>query len=921
MMRRILPSVLALVLLPLTLSQPLAAQRQPTDSLRDDRNFSFYAKGPYRTNVPRPESVLGYNVGSWHTQYGQQERVLLAIAQAASDRVKVEEIGVSNEKRTMRIYIVSTPENMARLDAIRADLDKIADPRGTPAAELDAIVARAPAVVWFSGSVHGDEVPGFEASMQLLYHFAATEDPATLALMKDAIVIINPSSNPDGHERFSVWSNSIAVGSPEGQAMEQQRGQPWHISGRFNHYRFDMNRDLMAMTQIEVQAIVGGMLRWHPMVTADLHGYTSTFYMAPAARPVNKNISGWPVKWGEAIGRGNAQAFDQYGWLYFVRDQFDLHYPGYYDSWPALTGALGTTYETDGGPALLKRRADGTLLSLRDGIAKHFVASVSTFETSARGARELVRDYAGFRQRAIADGRTGEMKRVVFVPGSDPARAAELAAALLRAGIEVSRTTSGFSSVRARSYSADGVAARTFPAGSYIVDLAQPQGKLAKAVLEADPELDPEFSKDVLAKFARNKQESRSSDEREGYDFYDMTAWALPVTFGVEAYWTDDAPTVASTALSLKGGEKQNGEVLPHRIPGGIVEGRNARSSFLWKNDRHGAAKIAAQLLQEGYRVSVATRPIQTGATTWPRGTWVAALSRNDSTLAGRLDALAREAGVEVRGATTAFPDVAQYGTGSGVVQALNAPRIALVGDAGIAHGSYGAVWWSLEQRYGIRFTPISGSALSGDLSAFNVIILPSGNVPSLGRGEALKRWVESGGVLITFGGATGWATREDVGMSSVRRIQCEARKDTKPAPASVAPVDTLKAAVSPNACPEAIASLPGSHFDVVLDLTHWLTMGMEQQRMPVLMSGGSFYTLSVDGGNVAVFPTTGTLRRGGFAFPDNTEKQLRGSAFIAQETVGRGNLVMFANEPMFRGFWRALDRLVLNAMLIGANR
>lgn len=900
---------------------PLSAQRMASDSLRDDRNFSFYSKGPYRTTVPRPETVLGYDVGSWHTQYGQQEKVLLAIAQAASDRVKVEEIGVSNERRTMRIYIVSTPENMARLESIRADLNRLADPRGATAAELDAVMARTPAVVWFSGSVHGDEVPGFEASMQILYHFAATQDPATLALMKDAIVIINPSSNPDGHERFSVWSNSIAAGSPERQAMEQQGGQPWSISGRFNHYRFDMNRDLMAMTQVEVQSIVGGMLRWHPMVTADLHGYTSTFYMAPAARPVNANISSWPVKWGEAIGRGNAEAFDAYGWLYFVRDQFDLHYPGYYDSWPALTGALGATYETDGGPALLKRRADGTLLSLRDGISKHYVASLSTFETAAKGSRELVRDYAAFRQRAVNDGKLGEMKRVVFVPGTDPARAAELAAALLRAGVEVSRTTAAYNSPRARSYTADGVAPRAFPAGSYVVDMSQPQGKVAKAILEADPELDPVFAKDVLAKFERNKQQSRNSGDTEGYDFYDMTAWALPVTFGVEAYWTEDALAVASTPLSLVNGPRINGEVLPHAISGGIVEGRAARSAFLWKNDRHGAAKLAAHLLQEGYRVSVATKPIQTGTTTWPRGTWIAAVSRNDSTLATRIDALAKAIGVEVRGASTAFPDAAQYGTGSGVVQSLFAPRIAIVGDVGISQTSYGAVWWSLEKRYGLKFTPISSAALNGDLSAFNVIILPSGNVGSLGRGDALKRWVESGGALITFGGATGWATREDVGMSSVRRITCEAKKDLKAAPAKLAPVDSLKAVLSPNACPEAVAGLPGSHFDVVFDLTHWLTLGMEQQRMPVLMSGGSFYTLSNDGGNVGVFPTTGTLRRGGFTFPDNTEKQLRGSSFLVQESVGRGNLVMFANDPMFRGFWRALDRLVLNAMLIGSGR
>ena len=910
-MRRLLLGLVALLL-----PTAAVAQRTPTDSLRDDRAFSFYAKGPYRPGIPRPESILGYDVGTWHTQYAQQERVLLAIADAARDRVKVEEIGVSNERRTMRIYLVSTPENIARLDAIKADLDRLADPRGATQAQLDAALQRAPAVVWFSGSVHGDEVPGFEASMQLLYHFAATEDPATLALLKDAVVIINPSSNPDGHERFSVWSNSIAVGSPERQAMEQQRGQPWAISGRFNHYRFDMNRDLMAMTQREVQAIVGGMLRWHPMVTADLHGYTSTYYMAPAARPVNANISGWPFRWSERIGRGNADAFDRFGWLYYVRDAFDLYYPGYYDSWPSLTGAMGATYETDGGPALLKRREDGTLLSLRDGISKHYTAAIATFETSARGARELVRDYAAFRQKAVADGRSGTMKRVVLTPGTDPARAAELAAALLRAGIEVQRTTAPLTAARAHGYAVDGVAARTFPAGSYVVDLAQPQGKVAKAVLEPDPEMDPVFAQAQRDRFLRNRDKSPNANDTEGYEFYDITAWALPVAFGVEAYWTEDAAAVPGVALSLANGVRMNGEVLPHAVPGGIVEGAAATSAFLWRNDRNGAGKLAAQLLQEGYRVAIAAEPIQTGSTVWPRGTWVARVGRNDATLAGRVDALAKAAGVEVRGVNTAFPDALQYGTGSGVVVALEAPRVALVGDAGISQVAYGAVWWSLEQRYGIRFTPISSSQLNGDLSAFNVIIIPNGSVN--GNGAGLKRWVEGGGALITFGNATAWATREDVGLTSARRIICEAKRDAKPAPAARAPIDSLRAVVSPNACAEDLADLPGSHFDVVFDLRHWLTLGLEQQRMPVLVGGGNYYGLSRDGGNVGVFPTTGPLHRAGFVFPENSERLLRGSAFLIQEKVGQGNVVMFTNEPMFRGWWRALDRLVLNAMLLG---
>ncbi|MBM3908013.1 MAG: hypothetical protein FJ363_08030, partial [Gemmatimonadetes bacterium] len=905
-----------------------------------------YAKGPYRASVPKPDDLLGYGIGTWHTQYASQERVLLAIADAAKDRVRVEEMGRTTERRTMRLYVVSSPENIAKLDQIRADLDRIADPRGASAAELEAVAARTPAVVWFSGSVHGDEVPGFEASMALLYHFAATEDPKTVALLKDALVIINPSSNPDGHERFAVWSNSIAVGSPERMALEQQRGQPWTIAGRYNHYRFDMNRDLIATTQREVRHIVAGMLRWHPMVTADLHGYTAQYYMAPASRPINTNISGWPNKWNEAVGAGNARAFDEFGWLYYVRDQFDLYYPGYYDTWPSLTGATGATYETDGGPALLKRREDGTLLSLRDGIAKHYTASIATFETVAARARERVRDYLAFRQGAVADGKTQALKRVVLAPGNDPGRAGELAAALLRAGVEVHRLTQPLTSAKAHAYADDAVGARTFPTGSLIVDLAQPHGRVAKAVLEPDPSLDPVFAKAQLDYFKRNINRGKSADG-EGYEFYDITAWALPVAFGVEAWWTEDAAPMTAERLALSADPAMhvNGESLPFTVRGGIVEGAGARSAYLWRNDRAGASRLAGQLLQEGYRLAIASQPIQTGKVDWPRGTWVARVSRNDATLERRLDALARTAGVEVTGVNTAFPETSQYGTGSGTTVVVQEPKIAVVADQGIGPGAYGATWWSLQQRYGLKFTPIAVNALNGDLSAFTTIIIPDGNVGSLGKAPALKTWIERGGTLITMGGATSWAAREETGLSTARILTADdkdapkaeekkepaEKKETvekkdapeaKPTAPAAAPAgaDSLLAVKSPTANPNAPQPIPGAHFDVVLDMTHWLTLGVEKQRMTVMMDGSAFLKLSKEGSNVAVFPSTGKLKRAGFTFPDNTERLLKGTALVVEERVGRGHVVMFANDPLFRGWWRALDRVVMNAVMLGGS-
>ena len=890
----------------------LSAQpTSPRDTIRDDQAFSFYDRGPYRPQVPRPDSLLGYRVGDMHTQYAWQERVLLAIANAAQDRVRVQEIGRTTELRTQRLFIVSAPENIARLDAIRADLDRLGDPRGVSAGDLETILARVPAVVWINESVHGSEAAGFEAAMHTLYQLAASDEPATMSALRNTLIVLNPSTNPDGHERFAVWYNSITVRSPDDFGLEY--GQPWSITGRYNHYRFDMNRDVMTTTQKEGRQLLMASMRWHPMVTIDQHGYTYSFFFPPTAKPSNANLGPDFQKWMEVYGRANASAFDRYGWMYYARDAFDFYAPIYWDVWPSLTGAIGMTYETDCYFAVQMRREDGSLCTFRAAVAKHFVSAMATIEATGARKTERVRDWVKFRREAIEEGRTGAMKRIVLVPTRDPGRAADLVQTLLRGGIEVRRATDAFSSARAHSYYDDGVSSRRFDAGTYVVDLAQPLGRAVKATMEPAPFLDTAFARTQIEAFQRNLRRG-SNVPGEGYGFYDVTAWSLPVTFGVEAYWTEDAVPVAGAVL-------RPADVNPE---GGVSGARPARSAYVFSSERNGAPRLAYHLMANGFRVGLSERPIEVGGRQFPRGSYIVRVGRNDATIHTRIEQLARESRVDVFGANTAFTDVGQFGTGSGSVYDLRKPLIALVGEQGISQPSYGATWYVLEQRYAIPFTPVSAQWLSGgDLSRFNVIIVPDGASGTLNRliGEGgatrIKEWVRAGGTLITFGGASLWAARESVGLTSSRAVGADAKPDTSAAARRQA-ADDLLAVTSPSTTPGRPASLPGSHFDVVLDRTHWLTSGYENQRLTVLVEGSSFLTLSREGSNVAVFPRTGRLHRAGFVWPDNTERLLRNSAFLVHEPTGGGHVVLFQNEPFFRAWWHALDRLVLNAMVLG---
>jgi hypothetical protein len=253
------------------------------------------------------------------------------------------------------------------------------------------------------------------------------------------------------------------------------------------------------------------------------------------------------------------------------------------------------------------------------------------------------------------------------------------------------------------------------------------------------------------------------------------------------------------------------------------------------------ASRLAAALLNEGFRVAISMEPMEVGVEAWPRGSFVVRVSRNPDSLHERIDALAREAGVEVAAMNTAFPVSAQFSTGSETVISLTAPRIALVGGDGIFQTSYGAIWWTLEQRYRIPFSTLTLDALAGgDLSAYNVILVPDGSSRALesklGRGAALRTWVSNGGTLVMMGGAANWAAGDSVSFTSARLLAAdqEADKDA-PTPPAVGAADPTIGVRSPTATSDAPEPVVGSFFDVVVDQTHWLTLGFDVPRTTVL--------------------------------------------------------------------------------------
>ena len=884
--------------------------------------FDFFSRGPFRSAVPRPDDLLGHEAGTRQTQYAEQRAVLDALIAAAPDRVRTEDIGVTEEGRVMRVLLVSAPENIARLDEIRTDLARLADPRATTPEQAAAIAARTPAAVILSYSIHGNEPGGFEAAMWVAYQLLASEEPATIEMLRNTLVIINPSANPDGHERFSVWYNSLFVGTDEPFAYEWD--EPWGIQGRYGHYRFDMNRDFLALSQEPTRAVLRTLMRWHPQVYVDLHSTTEQYFFPPPAQPVNENLPEHAVRWLETFGRGNADAFDRYGWQYFTRDVFDLFYVGYFDAGPSLHGATGMTYETDGGKALKRRRDDGTVITFKEGIAHHYVASLATIETLSENREARLLDYYDFHRSAIEEAQRAAMKRIVVLPDNDPTNAARLAWLLLQHDIQVLRLSAPYTTTAAHGYLAGpkGSAQRmTFPAGTLVIDLAQPEGRIARAMLEPRTEMDRAFYDRQIAKFQRNQRRGPGSST-ERYEFYDLTAWSLPLTLGLEAYWTEDARPLDGDILE----RPESPDPVRQLAPAGGVSGRG-RSAYIFPNDRQAAAELALALLREGFVLNVSAEPLRADGQSFPRGAFVIRTERNSASLYDRLSALAREIGVTVTPVQSAFPDTGQVGIGSGRVDPVFAPRIAVAAGDGISVTSYGALWHFLEQELRHPFVPVSLGSVGRmyTLSDYNVFIVPSGS-PGAIRSQLgssgiarLKQWVQDGGVLIAYDNAALFPGHEDVGLSTVKALGADdgrdEKKDSLPSGADLTPP-----LASPSANPDAPGSVPGSIFRATLDLSHWLTYGFDDNALPVMVQGGTLLAPATRGDNPVVF-VGDSLLLGGFAWPENTERLLNKTVWATAERRGRGQVVLFADDPLFRAFWRGPARLLTNAMLFGSGR
>ncbi len=713
----------------------------------------------YDASLPSPREFFGFELGTRPLRHGEILAYLEALA-AASPRIAILPYATTHEGRRLVVAAIGEPGVVADLEGFRKRHARLADPRGRTPEQDAALLEGAKAVAWLAYGIHGDELSSSDAAVAVVYRLVAGEDQEARRLRRELLVLVDPCENPDGRERYLAQTASFAhrIPSPDTDDLSHTGVWPW---GRGNHYLFDLNRDWFTLVQPE-SARSEMIAAWTPQLVVDSHemGAHDTYLFSPPRHPFNPWKSPKLRPWSERFAADQARALDRWGFPYYRAEWNEEFFPGYGSSWGSYLGAVGILYEMARTAGTLVRQRGGTLRTFAQAVEHHATSSLANLGTLADHREEVLRTWLEVRREAARGGRG--VWAWVLPPGRTPGRVLRLVSILRRQGIEVERLEAPVT-VRGLVDAVSGERVdRELPAGTWRVRTAQPAGFLVRTLLDPHVPMSAEFL----------REEREYQEKGKGSRLYEVTAWSLPLAFGIEAGWT-------STELPGRWSEAAPGE------PRGTVEPGDAAFGWIFDGTPDRAVFAAADLLERGVTVRLGDRPVTVEGRRFPAGSLLIRREENPDLDPGVLVETARRRGLQIRGLSTSAAESGPDLGGRHFVPLVD-PRVAVVTGMPISPTDYGALWHLFDEEMGLRFAAIEAGRLPRvDLRRYNVILLPpafgglEGYRAALGPGalERLRRWVEEGGTLVALGTGAEMVADEESGMGSVHLRRQELRR------------------------------------------------------------------------------------------------------------------------------------------------
>lgn len=804
-----------------------------------------------------PDVYLGYKLGSKFTAHHKIVAYFEAAANALPQQIKLEKYGQTNEGRPLMVAIISAPENMLKLENIRKNNIRLTGLLNDKPADVNA-----PAIVWLSYNVHGNETSSSEVSMKVLYELLSGNNNQVKNWLKNTVVIIDPCLNPDGRERYVNWFTQMSGKFVNADVAAREHKEPWP-GGRSNHYNYDLNRDWAWQTQVESQTRLYKYQQWMPQIHCDFHEQSpnAPYYFAPAAEPVHEAVTQWQKDFQVTVGKNHAKYFDANGWLFFTKQYFDLFYPSYGDTYPLFNGSIGMTYEQGGGPrgGVAVALKNGDTLTLEDRIAHHFSTSISTIETASTNANKLVSNFKNYFDESNA-GKNNVYKS--YVVKNVSGNIAALQQLLQKNNIQYAFANS---SGNGKGYNYFSQKEETFniQKNDLVINAAQPKAALLKVLFEPQPKLNDSAT-------------------------YDITAWALPYAYGLQTYASKEI--VASSNIRYMG--VANDELDSSAY--GYVVPYNSLSD----------TKLMSALLDENVKLRFAESAFVNEGVTYNEGSLLVFRKGNEQKL-NSISKLFRKFNSNVGTLLSGFSQKG-FDAGSDRVHFLKTPRVALVTGEGVSSTGAGEVWHFFEQELNKKITLVNASDFDNtDFKDFNTIILPDGNYKFLNNKDAaagLRQWIKDGGRLIALENSVKQIAGLEWGIKLKKTA--EDKTDTALGYSSVKKyADRDRESVTYN--------IPGAIYKMELDDTHPLGYGYPNYYYTLKLNDNVYEYLR-DGWNVGTIKKTQPVA--GFV-GSKLKQNLQDAVLLGELPMGKGSVVFFADDPLFRSFWENGKMLFCNAL------
>jgi hypothetical protein len=737
-----------------------------------DLDYYLPSDVTYNKNIPTPESVIRHQVGDWHVSHDKLVQYMYAVA-AASDRIKIEDRGSTFEGRPLLLLTVTSPTNHSNIDTIKKNHVALTNSNSSL-----KNIAEMPIVVYQGFSIHGNESSGSNASLALAYYLAAAQGPKIDDLLNTTVILLDPSFNPDGLQRFAYWANMHKSQNINPDPNDREYDEVWP-GGRTNHYWFDMNRDWLPVQLPESRARIATFHDWYPNILTDHHemGSNASFFFQPGipsrTHPLtpqkNQDLTG-------EIAKFHAKALDKIGSFYYTEESFDDFYYGKGSTFPDINGSIGILFEqaSSRGHA---QETDNGILTFPFTIRNQFTAALSTLEAAASMRTQLL-DYQ--RQFFIDARNESKGGAIIFGDEKDANKAYHLAEILKRHKIVVHELKSD-ATIDGKQYR---------KGAAYVVPKNQKQSRLLNAMFEKRTKF-----KDSL--------------------FYDISAWSFPLSFNVD--YTEN------------GNLNQAGLEITELKKPAINAVNNSNYAYIMEWHDYYAPKALNQILASGLRAKVGMKPFTVDGKTYDYGSIMIPVQNQDRSaneVRKMLRNISEASNVTITGVTTGLTQGIDLG--SNQFRALKQPKVAMLIGKGITPYDAGEIWHLFDTRYDMHITKLDTQNLTRtDLSRYTDIIIPSswGGAFSKNTTDKIKDWVQDGGTLIAYKNIGQW-----LNSSELMEIKFETKNDSATAISFEQVSDYRGAQV-----------IGGAIFETKLDRSHPIAFGYKNGLLPVFRNSTLF--------------------------------------------------------------------------------